>query len=327
MKILLYTTNPSWKSWDQKLSACRGAVGLVRGIKDVQIDLEVIPVVPRASQGKLDRAWYNTLTIKARKRGYTAVAVHMNVDYAKRLGITNYRGCAINDEAVGEIWIVSDEQQKITYKSGKTVNRFIKVFVHEMSHWMADFLKVEDKTHYWDYEQENMILALSGYAFPQGYMDKILSAFRSEKIIAPMENFSSLTVSQKFGEKNSLYKSGIHAGVDLAVPVGSKLRAPTDGRVTMVWKNDAQLGNAFVYEFFFNGVMYSVRCAHLKSPISKATFRRGDLIALSGNTGMSSGPHVHMELWRGGYDYDTLLNEKTIRENLLDPHVFFRVFG
>ena len=323
MKILLYTTNPEWKSWDQKLSACRGALGCVKGIKEVQIDMQVLNGHPRAVAGKVDRAWYNTLTIDARKKGYQMVAVHMNTRYARDLEITKYRGCAINDEAMGEVWIVADEEQKVVYDSGRMVNRFVKVFVHEMSHWMADYLGQLDLTHHYDYERERVLLALTPYHFKEGYMERIVSALRREVIRAPLDNWKSLRVSQHYGVASPEYKSGIHAGTDFAVPVGRKIYAPTDGRITVVWRDDKTLGNAFVFEFFHNGKMYSLRCAHLKSTPKKGGYRRGEVIGLTGNTGKSTGPHCHMEVWRGGYDYDVLLSKDTVLSNLVNPYVLF----
>lgn len=323
MKILLYTTNTEWESWDEKLAACRGALGLVKGIKDVQIDVVALSEQPRSVGGKVDRAWYNRLTIDARTKGYQVVAVHMNTRYARELNITKYRGCAINDETMGEIWIVSDELQKVSYPSGRMVNRFVKVFVHEMSHWMADYLKEVDLTHYYDYYRESVLLALSQYEFKQGYIDKILSALRKEIVRAPLDNWKTLRVTQHFGVKNKQYKSGIHSGTDFAVPVGTKVYAPTDGKITLVWKNNATLGNAFVFEFFYNGKLYSMRCGHLVKPPKKGTYRRGEVIGLTGNTGMSTGAHIHMEVWRGGFDYDVLLYEDTVRSSLVNPYVLF----
>lgn len=323
MKVLLYTTNPEWKSWDKKLSACRGAIGLVKGTKEVQIDVRKLEEIPLEAGGKLNRAWYNKLTIFARSIGYQAVAVHMNVDFARDMNITKYRGCAINDETVGEIWIVADEKQIIRYSSGRKVNRFIKVFIHEMSHWMSDYLGVEDKTHHFDYNRENILLVLSAYEFKQGYMEKILSAFRKEVVQAPLADWKALTISQHFGVANKEYKSGIHAGTDFAVPVGTPIYAPTDGTLSLAWKNSKTLGNALFFEFFYNGRMYGMRCAHLQASPRKGTYRRGDVIGTTGNTGKSSGPHLHMEVWRGGYNYDVLLSKELVLQNLVNPRIFF----
>lgn len=323
MKILLLTTEPTWKTWDIKLSACRGGLGLVKNIGKVQIDLEEfkgkeVPTI----QGKVDRAWFNVLTMNARARGYQAVVLHMGEEKAKKWGVKQtLRGCTINDEVIGEMYIMSNENTKIKYDSGRVVNRFVKVFLHEMSHWMAKTLKQEDKTHYWDYERECVFLSLLPYKYPQGFIDSIVSTVRKEKVTSPI-TFSPVT--QAFGEKNSLYTSGIHAGVDVALPVGTPIKAPTDGEVTVIWNNHKDLGNACLFEWHYNGLHRTMRIAHLKVAPTKGEYRRGDVIALSGNTGKSSGPHVHLENWRGAYDIDILNSASQIKENLEDPVEFFR---
>jgi len=86
-----------------------------------------------------------------------------------------------------------------------------------------------------------------------------------------------------------------HRGVDFAVPVGTPVLAVGDGEV-MVAKHDGAAGN---YIAIRHGRQYMTRYMHLRKILVKPgqTIKRGDRIALSGNTGRSTGPHLHFEMW------------------------------
>jgi len=66
---------------------------------------------------------------------------------------------------------------------------------------------------------------------------------------------------------------------------------------------------------------------HMKKVPNIGSLRRGTIIGYTGNTGQSTGPHLHIELWKGGYDYETLLDKDTILETLINPYVFFGVLA
>jgi murein DD-endopeptidase MepM/ murein hydrolase activator NlpD len=100
-------------------------------------------------------------------------------------------------------------------------------------------------------------------------------------------------------------KSTFHHGVDVAMPVGTPLTAPADGVV--VKKGNGPSGGVTLilkHEDNRHTVYY-----HLQKPshLAKgATVKRGDLIAYSGNTGASTGPHLHMEVRRSARWGDTV---------------------
>ncbi|TCW00026.1 murein DD-endopeptidase MepM [Biostraticola tofi] len=86
-----------------------------------------------------------------------------------------------------------------------------------------------------------------------------------------------------------------HRGVDFAMPVGTPVLAVGDGEV-VVSKNG---GGAGLYVAIRHGRQYMTRYMHLKKLLVKPgqKVKRGDRIALSGNTGRSTGPHLHYEIW------------------------------
>ena len=86
-----------------------------------------------------------------------------------------------------------------------------------------------------------------------------------------------------------------HKGVDFAVPIGTPVLAVGDGEV-IVSKRSGAAGN---YVAIRHGRQYMTRYMHLSRLLVKPgqKVKRGERIGLSGNTGRSTGPHLHYEIW------------------------------
>jgi len=90
---------------------------------------------------------------------------------------------------------------------------------------------------------------------------------------------------------------GSRGGVDFAVRTGSPVIAPTKGRVRN-WSN-ASAGNAVdFYHIDDNGreTGFYDQFMHLSAFVSPGVYEPGATIGFSGNTGSSTGPHVHWDL-------------------------------
>lgn len=85
-----------------------------------------------------------------------------------------------------------------------------------------------------------------------------------------------------------------HKGLDIASRRGTPVSAPADGVVTFMGK-DGGYGNLMVID---HGYGITTRYGHLEKGLKKPgdRVRRGDHIALIGNTGRSTGPHLHYEV-------------------------------
>lgn len=86
-----------------------------------------------------------------------------------------------------------------------------------------------------------------------------------------------------------------HKGVDFAMPIGTPVVAVGDGEV-LIAKHS---GSAGYYVTIRHGNKYTTRYMHLMKLLVKSgqKVKRGECIALSGNSGRSTGPHLHFELW------------------------------
>jgi len=107
-----------------------------------------------------------------------------------------------------------------------------------------------------------------------------------------------------FGASRGRYP---HAGVDWAVPVGTPVRAALAGSVARTGWNvvNGRTGIGVLLSHPGNRNTYY---GHLsKSQVSVGDeVAKGAVIGLSGNTGRSTGPHLHFETWTGGKPVDPL---------------------
>lgn len=86
-----------------------------------------------------------------------------------------------------------------------------------------------------------------------------------------------------------------HAGIDISTPIGTRVFAPADG-VVLSTTVQGGYGNALIIDHGYGVVTrYGHLDAYAVHPGQRV--RRGDLIAFVGNTGRSTGPHLHYEVW------------------------------
>lgn len=93
-----------------------------------------------------------------------------------------------------------------------------------------------------------------------------------------------------------------HTGLDIAVPRGTPIRAVADGVVlTADWS--ARLGHRVILDH--GGGVFSVYGHNeMLLVLPQQVVRAGTPIALSGNSGISTAPHLHFEMWVNGRAID-----------------------
>lgn len=115
---------------------------------------------------------------------------------------------------------------------------------------------------------------------------------------------SNVILTQRFGKTSDsgrLYASGTHNGIDMGTPTGTKIMSAAAGKVVGTGNTDAFPGcysyGKWVLVEHTNGL--STLYAHLSSIGVSAgqTVARGESLGLSGNTGYSTGPHLHLTLF------------------------------
>ncbi|MCG0289891.1 M23 family metallopeptidase [Streptomyces sp. PSAA01] len=102
-------------------------------------------------------------------------------------------------------------------------------------------------------------------------------------------------LSAMFGQAGINWMS-VHTGIDFPVSYGTPVMAATDGTVTTQW-NDAY-GNMVVLTSPDGTETWYCHLSSAK--IRSGTVKAGETIAYSGNSGNSTGPHLHFEVHPGG---------------------------
>jgi murein DD-endopeptidase MepM/ murein hydrolase activator NlpD len=120
----------------------------------------------------------------------------------------------------------------------------------------------------------------------------------------PIKDGKITTPYKKLGK---MWSKGYHTGVDFAVKTGTPILAVADGKIA-----NANWGKSYGTQLVQDlGDGSFCIYAHLSSASKKIgdTVTKGEVIGLSGNTGNSSGPHLHFERrnnirWSAGQDLD-----------------------
>ena len=113
-------------------------------------------------------------------------------------------------------------------------------------------------------------------------------------------SFGNLRKTSSFGMRfHPIFKQWrLHAGDDYGGKVGTAIRATTGGKVTSSGPSGTGFGTMVKVK---NGI-YDYIYAHLSRAIAKigSSVSKGDVIGALGNTGNSTGPHLHYEVRKGG---------------------------
>ncbi len=109
----------------------------------------------------------------------------------------------------------------------------------------------------------------------------------------------------------------MHSGIDYGAAWGSPIYAVTDGRVDYAGWHGGH-GN---YVRLNHGGSISTGYAHMSriAVTSGMTVRRGQVIGYVGSTGLSTGAHLHYEVYRGGQTVNPLSVRMAQRQAVVDP--------
>ena len=123
---------------------------------------------------------------------------------------------------------------------------------------------------------------------------------------SPVDYYWYYYISSYYGyRKNSnTGAEELHRGVDIAVPTGTVVYAAHDGTVTQA-AYDSYYGN---YVVITDSKGYTTKYAHMDSLTVSAgqSVKKGDTVGESGNTGSSTGSHLHIECLYNGEYYNPL---------------------
>lgn len=168
--------------------------------------------------------------------------------------------------------------------------------LNEMPNTSFDFLEVLADAQPFSYSKGRITAYRPGreeeyYELVEQF-DHYLRILRSLPLGTPVNGF----VASDYGYRRSPFSRGIrmHEGLDFSIPHGSRVEATADGVVDYVGWNSTY---GLVVDVLHNNRL-KTRYAHLSQAFVKSGEKlcRGEAIGLVGNTGRSTGPHLHYEI-------------------------------
>ena len=137
--------------------------------------------------------------------------------------------------------------------------------------------------------------------------DVIALAENKEKLFAaipaiqPVANKELIALASGFGMRiHPVYKvRKMHTGVDFAAQIGTPIYATADGTIDRIEVNFSGYGKVLEID---HGFGYRTRFAHMHGFNVRYSqkVKRGDLIGYVGDTGLSTAPHLHYEVFVNG---------------------------
>jgi murein DD-endopeptidase MepM/ murein hydrolase activator NlpD len=112
-------------------------------------------------------------------------------------------------------------------------------------------------------------------------------------------------ITTPFGERGPYWRLGYHSGLDIAVPVGTRVRAVREGVVLEADATGQNSGYGHYVKIDHGGGQHSLY-AHMSTLAVEVgdQVAVGQVIGRSGNTGYSTGPHLHLEIRQDGRKLD-----------------------
>jgi murein DD-endopeptidase MepM/ murein hydrolase activator NlpD len=145
------------------------------------------------------------------------------------------------------------------------------------------------------------------YIQSKSYDEIITKALSKEQMLAclpaiqPVKNKNLERTSSGFGYRiHPLYKvPQFHSGQDFAAPIGTEIYATADGTVEKVESANWGYGKNIIID---HGFGFKTLYGHMSAfnVTLGQKIKRGQVIGFVGNTGLSTGPHVHYEVIKNG---------------------------
>lgn len=324
MKLLILSIDPtinSWRTLPKKIAAIKAGLDRCQG-EPWEVEVRFQPgLIPEVKEGKITHGWYDVISHPLFRKGYHHVYLHMSMSQWAVMGLgLDKRGANhVDSDFVGESYGRGDEHTK----RGRTnQNQFVQNVLHEMSHELSRACGLIDITHAyhgvnddisgifdrirledWQPVHQRQVKAVVGL------IDRIrllLERRVPQTLFHPIQ-YTPRIVSQRYGEENENWypRTGHHLGTDYAVPEGTPVYAPYAGEVTAVGTHD-DLGHYCHFRYTHDEKTFEERWTHLKAVPRVGKYPRAAVVAYSGNTGLSTGPHLHREKWKDAVRVDLI---------------------
>ena len=181
--------------------------------------------------------------------------------------------------------------------------RYIKLNLNENLEYLAEKYHTSVNKIKWHNPEAQFVAGEIIFIPVKGGMADILdnknpmAFFKKEDLVWPVPEF--FQVSSEYGKRWGKH----HEGIDIPAPVGTPIVAITNGQVVYSGNEMTGYGNITVLSHL--GGYFTVY-AHASKNLTQngQSVKKGETISLVGNTGHSTGPHLHFELREEGETMD-----------------------
>ncbi len=166
-------------------------------------------------------------------------------------------------------------------------------------------------------QDEQVDVLLRKTALIQQSLEEAISSIESSKekwscypSIMPAKGY----ISSHFGKRSHpiYHVSQYHNGIDISCAAGEPIIAPADGKVVLV-KRQIGYGLTVAVDHGYGLLTRFAHCSKAEVKVGQRV-KRGDLIALVGQSGITTGPNLHYEVYLDGQARDPM-------KFILDNHV------
>ncbi|TFH72384.1 M23 family metallopeptidase [Gammaproteobacteria bacterium LSUCC0112] len=333
LDCIIYTTSKASKL-RKDLDLARAILLKTKGREDV-----VFTVVEFQLKGKLptvkDTDGDVVLDWKFLKKlcpavNHNAVGFHFTTKERTKWGVKKTLNGAYHRDvdSVLDFWVCADPGKKAKHYP---YSDFLRILIHEITHGDVHWTGADrNLVHEWDYEKRRIhdlpaTLSYEKWNFLTAIVKQLTEQYRrmtEATLVHPLPKKYQEKVTQSFLSPSAHYLSGVHNGTDFGCPVGTPVVAPCDGEVYYRAIDHPSLGNAVYFRFIYKGSTYHARFLHLSIAGRLGAYKRGEVVGETGNTGDSTGPHLHLDLWNRAIDTSIVRSRAGVIRYMLDPVVF-----
>lgn len=336
LSIVVLTTSPT--HWMEKdfvyiKRIIQTAPGVI--VEEFNIKPIVIKEIPLQTDKDGDKKpnwnWF-TENVTKKVSGYNVVCLHLSRDFCRKSGITVNGTYKRDTDSIFEFWISANKSQRAKKYS---MSEFSRVFLHELGHGFERYLFGNDieMVHDYDYNHSKLIDLFPLFDFAKyesllakkNMLEKLIESLKQQKpqFILPIQ--FATQISNPFAQRGD-YASGVHPGIDYRCPIGTPVYAPTDGTIINAIAGNPSMGNAVYFHCIIGGKKYWMRFLHLHTAAPIGSYKKGDLIGLTGNTGKSTGPHLHHDIWNVPVDSRLIQTKEGVLLYMVDPQTFWKQY-
>jgi len=280
---------------EKSISNSRSSLSLmINSLNQSDNELLIEKILSQKNLAEASREYNNTITINEKVRQYIT-----ELKSSKEILNTTKINKEAEQKTLSNLKIDLSLKQKVVEDTKKEKDDLLKATKNKESQYkilLAEQLKRRDAF-------EN---SLASYESQLKFIinPKLLPTEGSGVLSWPLDK---IIITQLFGKTVSsrrLYLSGSHSGVDFRATIGTPVKSMGNGVVVGTGNTDLYCKGAsfgkWVFIKYDNGL--SSTYGHLSAISAKAgdVVSTGDIVALSGNTGHTTGPHLHVTVYASG---------------------------